>query len=255
MRVQLLPSSCGLPDSGPQFLSTYLVGESLAIDGGSIGFQADLDLQRRVRHVFVTHAHFDHVASLPFLVENTYIRGPDCVELLASKNTLAALQSDVFNGRMWPDFIAISTPADRYLTTTVLEPFATVERADCRITPVPVSHGADTLAMIVDDGHACVAFAADTGPTDVLWQHLADRPNVRAVFLECSFPQSLADLAAHCGHLTPATLAEQVSRLASGVRTFVVHRKAAHAATIAAEIAAAHLPRVELAAPGRIYDF
>lgn len=255
MRVQLLPSSCGRPDPGPQFLSSYLVGDAVVIDAGSVGMHADLELQRRVRHVFLTHAHLDHVASLPLLLENSYTPGPDCVEVLASRTVLAELRRDLFNGRMWPDFVALSKPADRFLAETVLEPLVAVDRAGFRVTPVPVAHGVDTLAMIVEDGRDCVAFAADTGPTEKLWQLLAARPNVRGVFVECSFPESLAGLAARCGHLSPGTFAEQVSRLPAGVRVLVVHRKAAHAATIAAEITARRLPGVEFAVPGRPYEF
>jgi len=255
MRVQLLPSACGFAGPGPQFLSSYLVGDEIVIDGGSIGLQADLELQRRVRHLFLTHAHLDHVASLPLLVENVHAPGPACVELLASAGTLAAVRQDLFNGRVWPDFFALSTPAERFITATTLEPLVTVERAGCRITPVPVHHGTDTLAMVVDDGDSCVAFAADTGPTDLLWEELTRRPTLRAVFLECSFPEAFAGLAARSGHLSPATFATQAARLPAGVRTLVIHRKAAHAETIAAELAARELPGVELAVPGRRYDF
>lgn len=255
MRVQLLPSSCGRPDPGPQYLSTYLVGDAIAIDAGSIGFQADLDVQRRVRHVFLTHAHLDHVASLPLLMENTYPRGVESLEVLASDKTLSEMRRSLFNGEIWPDFFALSTAGDRFVTATSLQPFVAVDRAGCRVTPVPVTHGNDTLAMVVDDGEACVAFAADTGPTDLLWQHLADRPNVRGVFLECSFPESLAGLAARCDHLAPDTFAQQVQRVPPGARTLLVHRKAAHAATIAAEIAARGLSGVEIAVPGQVYDF
>ena len=254
MRVRLLPSSCGRPEAGPQFLSSYLVDDAVVIDGVSIGLQADLDLQRRVRHVFLTHAHLDHLASLPLLLENAYVPGPHCVEVLASAGVLEAVRRDLLNDRMWPDFFALSTPGDRFLTATTIEPLVTVERAGLRITPVPVSHCTETLAMVVDDGTSCVAFAADTGPTELLWSHLADRTNVRAVFLECSFPESLERLATACGHLSPATFATQVARLPRGVRTLVVHRKAAHTATIAAELAARALPGVELAEAGPIYD-
>lgn len=255
MRVRLLPSSCGSAHPGPQFLSSYLVGDAIAIDGGSVGLQADLSIQRRVRHVFLTHAHLDHVASLPMLVDNTHRPGPDCVELLASAGTLAEVRRSFFNGRVWPDFVGLSTPENRFVVETALEPLTTVDRAGCRVTPVPVAHGVDTLAMVVDDGPACVAFAADTGPTDLLWDHLGNRPNVRAVFLECSFPDALARLAARCGHLTPTTFAEQFRRLPAGVRALVVHRKAAHAETIAAEIAVLGLPGVEVAVPGQVYEF
>jgi glyoxylase-like metal-dependent hydrolase (beta-lactamase superfamily II) len=255
MRVHLLPSACGTPDPGPQFLSSYLVGEAVVIDGGSIGLQADLGLQRRVRHVFLTHDHLDHVASLPLLIDNTYEPGLDCVEVLAAADVLAAVRRNLLNDRAWPDFFALSTPTDRFVTSTPLEPFVTVERAGYRITPVPVSHATDTLAMVVDDGDACVAFAADTGPTELLWRHLTRLPNVRGVFLECSFPTALRDLATRCGHLAPPTFAAEAAKLASGVRVLVVHRKPAHAAVIRDELTALGLERLEFAVPGRPYEF
>jgi cAMP phosphodiesterase len=254
VRVTLLPSSCGSLNPGPQFLSSYLVGDEIVIDGGSIGLQADLDLQRRVRHVFLTHAHLDHVLSLPLLVENVYVEGPACVEVLASPSVLASIRQDLFNDRSWPDFFALSSAADRFVSATPIEPLVAVERAGCRITPVPVAHGRDTCGMVVDDGRSCVAFAADTGPTDALWRHLAKQRNVRGVFLECSFPNALAPLAERCGHLSPRTFAAEVARIPAGVRILVVHRKVAFAQTIDAEIAALNLAGVEMAVPGQAYE-
>jgi ribonuclease BN (tRNA processing enzyme) len=255
MRVTLLPSSFGPDHHGPQFLSSYLVGDKVVIDGGSIGLQADLELQRRVRHVFLTHAHLDHVASLPFLIENTSTPGRECVEILGSATVLAELRQDLFNGQAWPDFFALSGQQDWFVTATPILPLVAVQRAGLDVTPVPVQHGTSTMAMVVDDGTACVAFAADTGPTDMLWDHLAKRKNLRAVFLECSFPRSLAALATRCGHHAPDTFAAEVARIATGVRVIVVHRKAAYAEVIAAELAAMNLPGVTCAEPGMPYEF
>ncbi len=256
MRVELLPSSVptGAGRAAPQFLSSYLIGESLVIDGGSVGLLADVDRQLAVRHVFLTHAHLDHVASLPLLIETTYAPGPDCVEVLASSAVLAQINADLFNGRTWPDFLALSTPENAFMRAAPIEPLQVVERAGCRITPVPVTHSGDTLGMIVDDGRSCVAFAADTGPTDQLWQELAKRPRVTAVFLECSFPNSMEDLATKTGHLCPRTFATQRARLADHVRVFAVHRKARYADEIACELAALGLPNVEPVTPGLPYD-
>lgn len=256
MRVELLPSSVptGAGRAAPQFLSSYLIGESLVIDGGSVGLLADVERQLAVRHVFLTHAHLDHVASLPLLIETTYTPGPDCVEVLASPAVLAQINADLFNGRTWPDFLALSTAENAFMRATPIEPFQTVERAGYRVMPVPVTHSGDTLGMIVDDGRSCVAFAADTGPTEQLWRELAARPGVTAVFLECSFPNSMEDLATKTGHLCPRTFATQRAHLADHVKVFAVHRKARYADLIARELAALSLPHVEPVTPGLPYD-
>ena len=256
MRVELLPSSvpAGEGRTAPQFLSSYMIGGSLVIDGGSVGLLADVDRQLAVRHVFLTHAHLDHVASLPLLIENTYEPGPDCVEVLASSAVLAQIRADLFNDRTWPDFFALSNEDDAFVRATTLEPLRTIERAGYRVTPVPVTHSGDTLGMIVDDGRSCVAFAADTGPTDQLWRELAMRPTLAAVFLECSFPGAMEDLATKTGHLCPRTFATQRARFADHVRVFAVHRKARFAQEIARELAALKLPNVEPVVPGVAYE-
>jgi ribonuclease BN (tRNA processing enzyme) len=112
-----------------------------------------------------------------------------------------------------------------------------------------------TLGLLVDDGTAAVAFPSDTGPTDTLWRQLAAAPRLDAVYLEVSFPDSLADLAALTGHHCPATFAAEIRKLDRPVRWIVVHRKPRYAAQIAAELAALDLPGVELVRPGAPFTF
>jgi ribonuclease BN (tRNA processing enzyme) len=253
MKVELLPSS--IPPTEAQFLVSFLVNDVVAIDAGSLGLLSDLAKQQRVRHVFLTHEHIDHIATLPILLENVYEPGPDCVELLAVPDVLDFIHRDVFNGRVWPDFFELSTGDDRFIRGTPLAVREPVTRAGLTITPVPVSHCVDTLGFLVDDGRSAVAFPSDTGPTDVLWEHLAAAPRLDAVFLEVSFPDRYAGLAAATGHHCPATFAAEVAKLGRDVRWIVVHRKARFADEIAAELAALALPGVELVTPGVAYEF
>ena len=253
MKVELLPSS--IPPSDAQFLVSFLVDDEVAIDAGSIGLLADLRRQERVRHVFITHEHVDHIATLPILLENVYAPGPDCVELLASADVLDFIHRDVFNGRVWPDFFALSTGEDRFVRGTPLEPRVPLVRADKTFTPVPMAHGCDTLGLVVDDGRVAVAFPSDTGPTEEFWAVAAATGRLRGVFLETSFPDAYADLARQTGHLCPATFAAEVRKLPADVRVIVVHRKARFAAEIAREIEALGLPNVEFVRPGVVYDW
>ena len=252
MRIELLNSST--PPSDLQFLVSFLVNDEVAIDAGALGILADLSRQQRVKHVFITHEHMDHIATLPIFLENVYDPGPDCVELLASREVLGFLHDDMFNGRVWPDFIDLSRPSDNFVRTTAIEPLKPIIRAGLTITPVPVSHGVDTTGLVVDDGRTAVAFPSDTGPTKCFWEHLASLDRLKAVFLEASFPRSLAELATITGHLSTATFADEIGKLPRQVRWIVVHRKARYAAQIAKELESLGLANVELVRPGHVYE-
>ena len=127
MRIELLPSS--FPETEIQYLVSFVVNDTVAIDAGSLGLLADLGRQQAIRHVFLTHEHLDHIASLPLFLDNVYSAGPECVELLAAADVLEFLHGDIFNGRVWPDFFRLSSPDRPFLRTTVLEPMVSVERA------------------------------------------------------------------------------------------------------------------------------
>lgn len=253
MKVELLGSS--IPATEAQFLVSFVVNDSVAIDAGSLGLLSDLAKQERIRHVFLTHEHIDHIASLPIFLENVYQPGPECVELLGLEDVLDFVHRDIFNGRVWPDFFALSTGDDRFVSGTPLTVLEPVRRAGLTVMPLPVSHCVNTLGFLVDDGRAAVAFPSDTGPTEVLWSHLAAAPRLDAVFLEVSFPNRHADLAATTGHHCPATFAAELAKLDRDVRWIVVHRKVRYAAEIAAELGALGLRNVELVTPGVAYEF
>ncbi|MFM1996221.1 MAG: hypothetical protein RLZZ111_608 [Planctomycetota bacterium] len=252
MRVELLPSS--IPASDKQFLVSFLVNDEVAVDAGSLGLLADIGRQERVRQVFITHEHLDHVATLPIFLENVYAPGRESVEVLAAPQVLDWLHRDLFNDRIWPDFIALSEQGDAFVRTTPLDPLVPVVRAGLTVTPVPVTHGVETLGLVVDDGRTAVAFPSDTGPTEAIWRHLAGVERLQAVFLEASFPQSLAWLAAKTGHLAPETFAAEVKKLPRDVRWIVVHRKARHADEIARDLHALGVENVEFVQPGTVYD-
>jgi cAMP phosphodiesterase len=252
MRVELLPSS--IPASDKQFLVSFLVNDEVAVDAGSLGLLADLGRQERVRQVFITHEHLDHVATLPIFLENVYAPGRESVEVLAAPQVLDWLHRDLFNDRIWPDFIALSEQGDAFVRTTPLDPLVPVVRSGLTVTPVPVSHGVDTQGLVVDDGRTAVAFPSDTGPTEAIWRHLAGVERLKAVFLEASFPESLAWLATRTGHLSPATFAAEVKKLPRDVRWIVVHRKARHADEIARDMHSLGLENVEFVQPGTVYD-
>jgi phosphoribosyl 1,2-cyclic phosphodiesterase len=71
LKVRLLPSS-PQPFRQAQELTTYLIDDALAIDAGSVGLALPPEAMRKVRDVVITHAHIDHIASLPILVAEVF---------------------------------------------------------------------------------------------------------------------------------------------------------------------------------------
>ncbi len=238
----------------PHFLTSYLINDSLAIDAGSIGFLGDLDRQQRIKHVLLSHTHLDHLASLPIFLENVADSGAEPVTIYATAPVLDCLQRDLFNDRLWPDFIAISQEGPRLLRLQAIHPGQTFELEGLRITPVAVNHVVPTCGFILED-HAAVVIAGDTGPTEELWDRANAQANLTAVFLEVTFPNSLNALANTAKHLTPALFAQEIRKIKKAVTLIAVHLKARFLADVMRQLQELALPRLEIPQYDRIYQF
>jgi ribonuclease BN (tRNA processing enzyme) len=252
LRVRLLPSAVS-GDGAVQYATSYLVGDAVAIDAGSIGLHGGPDTQRRVRHVLITHSHADHIASLPLLLENTLTQDGPPLEVWAGAETLACLREDVFNDRVWPRLEVLTRPAGPAVVLHELASERAVEVGGLRVLPVSVDHTVPTFAFVLSNARASAIVAGDTGPTERLWQVAARVPDLRAVFLEASFPDELADLARRSLHLTPRTFAAERAKLAREVAFVAVHLKPRHRARIVAELEVLAIPGLEIGVPGKEY--
>ncbi len=259
MRLQLLPSLIG-GEGRAQLLSSYLIGERICIDAGSIGFQSDLDQQLEVRHIFITHSHSDHVASLPTFLDAHFGVDADSetpVTIYATETTAASLRQDLLNDRHWPDFIRLSDESGKDLMRLqVIEAGTPVEVEGVRITAVPVDHIVETVAYIVEDDSSACAIITDTGPTDEIWQRCHDVAGLTTVVLESAFPSRLQWLADVSKHLTPTTFQTERAKAPhpDQLKLLAVHLKANQYDEIVEELIALSLPGVEVMEPGREYQ-
>lgn len=254
MRVELLPSSIG--SAGMlQFSLSVLINDYTAIDAGTIGCVGPLERQQLIRDVFLSHSHLDHIASLPFFLDNVYRPVPECPRILASAATFESLRRDIFNDRIWPDFVRLSREETPFLRLQELREEESVNSCGLQVTPVQLRHPVPTLGFLVDDGAACVAFITDTLPTERVWELLSQRRNLRAVFLECSFPASSGWLAEKSGHLCSRTFAEELRHIPAEIPVFAWHLKPVFFEEIATELQRLQRPGLTIAEPGRVYVF
>ncbi|MEY3172683.1 MAG: hypothetical protein RLZZ436_596 [Planctomycetota bacterium] len=255
MKVEMLPSTLGGP-SAMQFSMSLLINDELAIDAGTLGFLWPLDRQRRVQHVFLSHSHADHLASLPMFLDNVYEPVDACPQIHAGRETQHCLQKHIFNDVLWPDFIRLSAEEKPFLSLCELISEVPVKLSrGSTVTPVLLNHTIPTFGFIVEDSTATVAFVSDTGPTDRIWEVLRQRPGLAAVFLECSFPDRLEWLAEKSGHLCPRLFALELKKLPLHVPLLVYHLKPAFQQLISTELGALQRPGLQLAVSGHVYEF
>jgi cAMP phosphodiesterase len=252
----MVPSTVGERDRGRrQFLTSFLLNDTVAIDAGCLGLYRTPRHQQRIRHLFLSHTHIDHLASLATFLDNAYTGDGNCVTIYGSDSVLDCLRRDYFNDRLWPNLIRISESRPPYLRLQQLEPGQPVEVNGLRVTPVPVNHPVPTMGFLVEEGTKAVLFPSDTGPTEVCWQYANRAGDLRAVFLEATFPNSMAWLAELAGHLTPSLFGQEVRKVTKPVVFIAVHIHSRHRGEVVRELKALGLPNLKIGRVGVPYSF
>jgi ribonuclease BN (tRNA processing enzyme) len=254
MKVEILgvsPQNTGRQ----QYVSSYLVNGTVAVDAGSLGFHRTPQAQEAVRHVFLTHSHADHTASLPIFVENVWTPTQDCPRIYGLPATLESVQRNIFNDVIWPDFVELSRNRQPFLRMCPLRVEEPVEADGLLITPVLLNHLVPTLGYVINDGQSAVIIAGDTGPTTRLWEVAHHTDGLRAIFLEACFPNSMRHLAEVSFHLTPEMFAREVAKMPRGVRVIATHIKVRYRHQVIRELFELGLHQVEVGECEREYDF
>ncbi len=212
MRIRVLGCSGGI-GAGAR-TSALLVDNDVLIDAGTgIG---DLDLADldSIRHVFLTHAHLDHVAGLPMLADRVFDEAVgEPLTVYAREETLRAVREHLFNDVIWPDFTRLPSPEKPMLRFRVCGPGDTVTIGHRDFYAVDVMHSVPSLGYTVKNSGGVFAVSGDTKTNETLWPVLNACDDLRLLVIEVSFPDEMAGLALDAGHYTPQTLTADLARL------------------------------------------
>jgi ribonuclease BN (tRNA processing enzyme) len=235
--------------------TSFLLDGTVSLDAGALTQSLTLEEQSRVRSIIITHSHLDHIASLPFLVENVFGRTEGPIEVVGPRDVAALLQDHLFNDAIWPDFTRIPTHFLPAVTFRVIEAGVPFRVNGLHALAIPVSHVVPTYGYLLWDDHSCVVFSSDTGPTEALWAEARARIDLKAIFVECSFPDSMSEIADVAKHLTPATLHQEMRKFPTGVPVNLYHMKPPTLPELRADVAALSDPRIRILDDGDELDF
>jgi len=235
-------------------MTCFLLDGDTALDAGSLTDALPLAAQRRLRRVVLTHAHLDHVASLPFLLENLYGRSTP-LEVAAPASVLVVLKRDLFNGRLWPDFTRLPSKAKPTLRYRAVLPGRPFRAGGMSWTALPVDHLVPAYGYLVTKPGRAVLFSGDTMPTERLWAAGRVARDLKAIFLEVSFCDAQAAVAKASCHLTPRLLRGELAKAPERVPVFLYHMKPPSLSRIRREVDALDEPRLRLLESERAFRF
>ncbi|MGH7325604.1 MAG: MBL fold metallo-hydrolase [Candidatus Rokuibacteriota bacterium] len=235
--------------------SAFLVNGTTLVDAGSVTGALTLPEQLKVEHVLISHSHLDHLAGLAFLTEAlSSCEATRRVTVTSLEPVVHAIRTGVFNNVVWPDFARIPSPEAPILAYRSLVADAEQRVGDLWVTPVGVTHTVPTAGFIVHDGSRGFIYSGDTGPTEALWKAARGLTGLRAVILECTFPNRLAALADVSRHLTPALVQREMDKLPPNVPVWIFHIKPPFLQETADELARLDEARIVLLEQDKTYD-
>ena len=254
IRLQLAGCSGGIGGSGRQ-TTCYLLNDTVLIDAGTGLGTLSLDAMARIDHVVLTHAHLDHIACLPLLVDSVAAMRDTPLQVWALPEVINILRAHIFNNQIWPDFTVIPDAAHPFLQLKPL-PADGLSLAGMHFTALPALHGIPACGYRVNSGNATLAFSGDTSDCDSFWDAVLALPALTAVVVECSYPSTMATMADLSMHMHAGALSERLRALPPTATSVVIHRKPGFEEAIAAELSAALTDRdLRLPHPGEAYQF
>lgn len=210
------------------FTTCFQLTKHTLIDAGNI-MSALGENALHVNRIFFSHSHLDHIIDSAFLMDNTFAQRTEPLYLYGLPETLDALQKHIFNGDIWPDFSEINLigqnqPSVVYVTLEAGKQYLIEEGIS--LTPVLANHTVACCGYLIEQNNNGILFTGDTYKNPLLWEFINERPFIKGVIIDVSFPNHLSKIACASKHLTPKLLAEELSSLSNkAVHVYINHLK------------------------------
>jgi ribonuclease BN (tRNA processing enzyme) len=223
MKLRVLGCSGGI---GADLSTTsLLVDDDVLIDGGTGVTELSLEEMAKIRHIFVTHSHLDHIAGIPMLIDSVFEQITEPVVLHARQETIQVLKDHIFNWHVWPDFSQLPSAENPVLRFQVMSPGQQIGVDNRSIEMIAVNHVVPAAGYRVQNGVGCFAFSGDTTSNDAFWAALNRHDNLDLLIVESAFADEDRELSSKAHHYCPQLLADDLKKLQHRPRLYLTHLK------------------------------
>lgn len=229
--------------------TALLVDHDILIDAGSGVGDLSMEELLAIDHIFITHAHLDHIAFIPFLLDTVMGIRAEPITVHAQQDTLDVLKTHIFNWKVWPDFNAIPDSTHPFLRYNEIKLGITQVLNGRKFTALPANHVVPAVGYHVEGDCHSLVYTGDTTVCDALWVEVNNINNLKYIIIETAFSNSEIALAKLSKHLCPSMLVDEIAKLALGerneqngkIKLYITHLKPGEGEMIMSEIMASNL--------------
>jgi len=219
--------------------SAFYINNKNVIDAGNLLVPLK-EAVAEIETVWLTHSHLDHIIDIAYILDSYFRERQKPLVIRGLPETLEAVKIHFMNDIIWPDFSKIMLndskgPALIYKPITLSTPYILDERT--KIEAFATDHTVPSCGYIVTQENSAVLITADTYSLENVVKNIVSNEMIKALVVECSFPDEMEYLAKVSKHLTAALLFDGLKSVEDrGLALYINHIKPLHHQKIAAEI-------------------
>ncbi|HVN72701.1 MAG TPA: 3',5'-cyclic-nucleotide phosphodiesterase [Desulfomonilia bacterium] len=216
--------------------TSILVNSRILIDAGSVVSVLPESMLKEIASVLITHPHIDHIKELPFLVDALFASHTHGIRIMGSQRTIEALKVHVFNGLIWPDLAELDV--DKSFLSLECIPHGWFVLNGIQVKAFTENHIEGSVGYVIGEEGRYALFTGDTGFHQGLFDVIGDLgDDLKACFIEASFPNSMGDIAAITQHLTPELIKRGLNGVLSpSTRVIIYHIKPKYMEEVVSEL-------------------
>jgi cAMP phosphodiesterase len=193
-------------------LTTFLLNNNIALDAGSLNI-IGLEEQLNIDHIFITHAHLDHIAGIAFFIDNIFSLTNKTISLHALPEVIESIKNHLFNHDVWVDFTKLPEKNAPRIQFLPLNYFESIKLGNLEIIPLPTEHIVPSSGFLIKENDKFFLYTGDMIRAPQMWEYINKLPNLNAVIIEVSFPNRLKKVAIDSMHLCPSLLRQELKKL------------------------------------------